>query len=370
MLGWWQRSVLRTGKVRQREHQAIQYSECHRFDGSANDAIMGRSSRHVEGASHYGTVSEVGPMSVQSKAERAAMSIEQTFRHSITTLATDTCEACARTINGTGFENIPAEQVGRLRLAVELAGRDQALIFRDTHKVLDFPHIFWAYFSLFQAAAATLIEVAYDSLAKIEIAQPELPDGWALARCTEQCEQVSKAIALWTQNATHPYAGSPWLAPSYLLELPRNGVWGNSNSSWYRLDEQGTGIAIEMLRTTFNLRLLIAAKDRYVRDLVAAAQEVPSAAVKQPSSPKERAPTKKTRSNKRHETIYDIIQSGVRSIEYCQAMDSRKVMPPPEWLLEGWPGSYVKAYKSVGNPSDRDKWQGRIQKEKTRHKNK
>jgi hypothetical protein len=232
-------------------------------------------------------------MSVQSRAEKAAMFIEQTFRHSITALATDTCEACGRTINGTGLGNMPAEQVGRLRIAVGLAGRDQALIFRDTLKVFDYPHIFWAYFSMFQAAADTLVEVAYDRLAKIEIAQPELPDGWALTRCTEQCEQVSKAIALWTQNATQPYAGDPWLAPSYLLELPRNGVWGKPTSSWLRLDEAGTGIVVEMLRTTFNLRLLITAKDRYVRDLVAAAQEVPPAAEKQPSSTKMKATGRK-----------------------------------------------------------------------------
>jgi hypothetical protein len=330
---------------------------------------MGRPLGHVEGA-------EAVPMSVQSQAEKAAMIIEQSFRDSITAIATDTCETCARTINGTGFENIAAEQVNRLRLAVELAGYDQARIFCDTHKVFDFPHIFWAYFSLFQAAAATLIEVAYDRLAKIERAQPELSDGWALGRCMEQCKQVSKAITLWTQNATHPYAGTPWLAPSYLLELPSNGVWGNSNSSWLPLDESGTDIVVGILRNTFCLRLLIAAQNRYERGLVAAAQEVPpstesnKAALltdeKKRTTPSKRS-AKQRREDKRHETIRDIIKSGAVGIDYCKMMDDRKVPPLFEWIGQGWPGTYVAAYNSR-NPADRKKWQKKIQTDKSRNR--
>lgn len=142
-------------------------------------------------------------MSVQSLPEKAALAIQQTFSRSITALAADTCEACARTVNGTGFRNMPAEQLGRLRLSIELAGREQALIFRDTHKVGDYAHRVWAFFSLFQEAAVLLIEVAYDELLQIERAQPALTDGWALKCCLDECAKVSKAIPLWTQNATH-----------------------------------------------------------------------------------------------------------------------------------------------------------------------
>jgi hypothetical protein len=305
-------------------------------------------------------------MSANSQAERAAMSIEQDFRHSITALATDTCEACGRTINGTGFENMSAEQVVRLRLAVELAGQDQAMVFRDTHKVFDSPHIFWAYFSLFKAASVSFIEVAYDSLAKIEGAQPELPDGWALERCAEQCKKVSKEVALWTQNATHPYAGVPWLAPSYLWGLPINGVWGAFKFSQPRLDEAGTGIVIGQLQTVFNLRLMNAANDRYKRDLVAAAQEAAPKSAEPKTKPGKTKTSREQRdpvAAKRAKVIREISKAGYTGPQYCEQLDRRGVEPLSTW--REWPGKYVTAYKLNGTKGV--KWRKKITDEKNRH---
>jgi len=65
------------------------------------------------------------------------------------------------------------------------------------------------------------------------------------------------------------------------------------------------------------------------------------------------------RSN-RENTIREIASLGYKGLRYCREVDSRKISANPQWLNEGWPGTYEAAYRQG------KKWQKRIQQEKWR----
>ena len=70
-----------------------------------------------------------------------------------------------------------------------------------------------------------------------------------------------------------------------------------------------------------------------------------------PQSPDER---------KRERVIFGAIQLKLRGLRYCSHLDSKNLLAPERWRLEGWPNKYSSAYKQS------EKWRKRIQDEKHR----
>ncbi|MGA2358640.1 MAG: hypothetical protein ABSF66_06545 [Terriglobales bacterium] len=62
---------------------------------------------------------------------------------------------------------------------------------------------------------------------------------------------------------------------------------------------------------------------------------------------------------KRRKIIREIDKLRVKGAKYCTECDNRRLPPRPEWLNDGWPGRYSKAYKDP-------KWRKRIQSDKWR----
>lgn len=64
--------------------------------------------------------------------------------------------------------------------------------------------------------------------------------------------------------------------------------------------------------------------------------------------------------SRRTQVIFGAIQAGLKGLRYCAELDRRKLQPLASWAENGWPGTYVSAYKDPN-------WQKPIQDEKTRH---
>jgi len=59
--------------------------------------------------------------------------------------------------------------------------------------------------------------------------------------------------------------------------------------------------------------------------------------------------------------IFGAIQSGLKALKYCAALDARRVQLPNHWIEEECPSTYLQAYREV-------KWRKRIQDEKSRYR--
>lgn len=310
-------------------------------------------------------------MGVQTTSERAAAVIEHDFRYAVTALATDMGIACSALINATGTHNIAAERVQRMRIALELAGRDEAEVFMGTIKVGDNAHIFWAFFSLLQAASAALMESTYARLSEIERANPGLEDGWALMRCFEQSKIVSDAISVWPKNATEPGAAEPWFAPAYLLELPINGTWPAPINDRSRLDESGTSIVASQLRLLFNLKLMGRASDLYGRDLVAAAQK-PQTTGDAGEADGTVGRNKKNGKSRLVEPLeadshrYSV--AGYKGADWAAQMNNCGHKTPRELQAQGCPPSFVDAHRLPKWRQPLSKWKSQVDRKFLRRK--
>ena len=199
----------------------------------------------------------------------------------------------------------------------------------------------------------------------------------------------------WVPGQPLPMAGDflewpSWEAPRFLIMEPLGDIGPvaqqepfNSDTAQERLDAIDTKFTLRYFEHRYVDKLRIAL--RHVAGeaavymamhgvpppaaLLGESTNVSVSAIEGKSTVVPKRPPKKTRADKRHDTIYGIIQSGLKGREYCKCLDERGVKPPPEWLAEGWPGSYAQAYDAP-KVSDRQKWRAKIQKEKTRHKNK
>lgn len=61
------------------------------------------------------------------------------------------------------------------------------------------------------------------------------------------------------------------------------------------------------------------------------------------------------------ELIFGAIQAGLKGQKYCATLDSRRVRLPDQWIEEGCPDMYGKAYREP-------RWRKRIQDEKSRYR--
>jgi hypothetical protein len=78
------------------------------------------------------------------------------------------------------------------------------------------------------------------------------------------------------------------------------------------------------------------------------------------ASPKRRSHEKNLLDKQREKVIREVSASGLRGLEYCRAVDHRGVVLPLDWIAEGCPRRYERAYQAGR------KWQQRIWDEKYR----
>jgi hypothetical protein len=231
------------------------------------------------------------------------------------------------------------------------------------------------------------------------------PLEWAKAQTNELFESKRHHIRRWVKDVCDvqwvpgqplPMAGDfrewpSWEAPRFLIMEPLGEITSpvaqqepfNSETAQERLDAIDTKFTLLYFEDRYTQKLRIALRRVAGEAAVHMAMHgvpppVPpvreTEIAKLPEDAKVSMPTdkgkaaapskpapKKTRANKRHEAIQAIILSGVEGIEYCKMMDGRGVKPPPEWLAQGWPGSYAAAYGS-GTTADKQKWREKIQK--------
>ena len=255
---------------------------------------------------------------------------------------------------------------------------------------------FAAFFDLYVDIVGNAACRIFAELLSIGVANPSLISGtapaWALDMSKKFTRSNNHLIMLWVMyvcdgsKAFEDSTPDNWLAPAFVLMKPARFGQYVASKAWERLNAKRTISAILAFKQDYILgvegKLKAVAGEAEVN---MATQGVPLSAVptiesempankirkdsgkNTPSTSKPAA--KNTPSRKRHEVIYDIIQSGVEGAEYCKIMDERSVSPPLEWRAQGWPGSYVSAYDSP-LPALRVRWRDKINKEKTRHKNK
>jgi hypothetical protein len=305
--------VLPTGKVRQREHQAIQYSECHRFDGSANDAIMGRSSGQA--------------------GDRVAMTLKETqVRSSAKEFTEDDSSFTWKELEER-FQNVQMKAPERQKVS--------------------------GWFTRTESHTGSVTEewmVEGDPACRVEFEQ------LASIGARKLGYVLTEARTYWLSCVRE------WMIQE---KLDRNGelAWlptGFVDSNGHRSTTQHLYTErIAQLSAMFCVKLIA---DRTSESAVSAAQEVPSAAVKQPSSPKRKGKQQKSSTEvKRQEIIFAAIQEGLKGKSYCAKLDEHKVKPSKRWKT--WPGTYLKAYTEF--PLEiRNAWRKKIWNERNKHKDK
>lgn len=91
------------------------------------------------------------------------------------------------------------------------------------------------------------------------------------------------------------------------------------------------------------------------------AEEIGSAGIQSQPRRSSSLPKRTPKQLRKAGVIFGAIQSGLKSLKYCAALDERKIHPPDEWIDDGCPPTYAQAYRV-------QRWRKRIQDEKFRHR--
>jgi hypothetical protein len=92
---------------------------------------------------------------------------------------------------------------------------------------------------------------------------------------------------------------------------------------------------------------LIDAKTELARAVACAVETIHAElAAGKTTSSKTSQPNRKLRKpNAREKAILQACKDGLKGLRYCRFLDLQKIEPRHSWVIDLWPGSYVKAYK-------------------------